>query len=107
MSTLLPRLAGRDHLPLHLVVRLEHLVIELIGIEILIGIEDRADADVAVHRLANDRERLGQHIGRAQLARWSDPRAAPACGRAARSSVIGWIFGFQLVDLGDDASDNA
>jgi hypothetical protein len=43
----LPRLASRDHRPLHRVVELEVRVVELVGVEVLLGVEDLADADVA------------------------------------------------------------
>ena len=45
------------------------LVVEAVGVKIFFGVEDLADADVAVHRLADDRKRLGQHVGRAELSR--------------------------------------
>ena len=48
--------------------------VELIRIEVLLGIENLADADVAVHRLADHRERLGHHVRRPQLLR-RQPRA--------------------------------
>src|SRR6202044_2011492 len=44
------------------------LIVEFFRIEMLLGVEDLAHADMAVHRFANDREDFGQHIGAFELA---------------------------------------
>jgi hypothetical protein len=89
---------------LHRVVGLEHRVVELVGVEVLLGVEDLADADVAVHRLANDRERLGQHVARFELA-GHQPLAQLL--RAGAELLVGQGLDLRLlrVDLLDDLAE--
>ncbi len=102
---LLPRLAAsRSSAAAPASYASQHLVIELVGIEVLLGIEDLADADVAVHRFANDRERLGQHVGRVAASSRVSPSRSSCVRARSCSSVIAWTFGSSSLICVDDAA---
>ena len=59
---MLPIGTGVNHPLLDAVIKLEGRVVEWVRIESLVGVEDVADTDVAVHRFADQRERFGEHL---------------------------------------------
>ena len=103
----LPGFAAGDHLLLRGVVGSVRFVAEeravvIVRVEILLGVENFADADVPIHRLTNDRQRLGNHAVDRELL------ADDACAKLLRTSaklLIGKLLNFGLIgiDLLDDA----
>jgi len=80
---LIVKIAAGDDPLLHFVVEAQVFVVELVGVEVLLGVEDLADADVAVHRLADDRERLRLNVIDA------DRRGSPGPGGQPRVQLDG------------------
>ena len=93
-----------DHAALDAVVEGQRLVVELVRVEVLVRVEHLPHADVPVHGLADDGQRLRQHVTALELA-GGEPRADLL--RPVPQLLVGQPEHLRLegVDLGHHAAE--